>query len=80
MSEKWSFVASIFSNLKKGTKVRPFNILNDNTNSLGYRTSFNYKDHLFSLPFEVSLESELMYEQYTKSLFQNLYLSKPGQG
>jgi len=80
LSEKWSFDASIFSNLKKGNEARPFNILNGNTTSLGFRTSLNYKDRLFFLPFEISLGTELMYEQYTESLFRNLYLSHPGQG
>ena len=82
LSEKWSLDASIFSNLKNGVEATPTpqNIIDDKNTSIGFRTSLNYKDHLFSLPFELSLGSEVMYEKYTQSLFQNLYKTQPGQG
>ena len=80
LSQKWSFTASIFSNLKTGEEARPFDIIEEDNASIGVRATINYKDHLFSLPFEVSLGTEVLLDNYTFSLFENLYLSQPGQG
>jgi iron complex outermembrane receptor protein len=79
-SDKWSFNSSVFSNFKKAYESRPFDILDEKTNSLGLRSSLNYKTKLFSLPFEASVGTELLAEHYAFSLFENLYLSQPGQG
>lgn len=79
-SKKWSLKSSLFSNFKNGYETRPFDILEDKTNSLGLRLHLNYKDRLLSLPFELSFGTELAAEKYKYSLFKNLYLSQPGQG
>lgn len=79
-SDKWSLKSSVFSNSKKAYEPRPFDILDEKTNSFGFRSSLNYKSKLFSLPFESSIGSELLAENYEFSLTQNLYLSHPGQG
>jgi len=79
-SKKWSLKSSLFSNFKDGYETRPFDILEDKTNLLGLRLHLNYKDFLFSLPFEMSFGTELAAEKYQYSLFKNLYLSQPGQG
>ncbi|EIA10030.1 TonB-dependent receptor family protein [Flavobacterium frigoris] len=79
-SDKWSFKSSVFSNFKKAYEPRPFNILDEKTNGLGFRSSLNYKARLFSLPFEASVGTEILAEQYRFSLFENLYVSQPGQG
>ena len=79
-SENWSLKSSLFSNFKDGYETRPFDILEDKTNSLGLRLNLNYKDFLLSLPFELSFGTELATEKYQYSLFKNLYLSQPGQG
>jgi iron complex outermembrane receptor protein len=79
-SKKWSLKSSLFSNFKEGYETRPFDILADKTNSLGLRWNLNFKDRLFSLPFELSFGTELTLEKYQYSLFKNLYLSQPGQG
>ena len=79
-SKKWSLKSSLFSNFKDGYETRPFDILEDKTNSLGLRLHLNYKDSLLSLPFELSFGTELAAENYQYSLFKNLYLSQPGQG
>jgi len=80
LSEQWSFKTSVFSNTKDAYEPRPFDILSDKTNSVGLRTSLNYKSRLFSMPFEASVGTELLAEQYAFSLFENLYLAHPGQG
>lgn len=79
-SKKWSLKSSLFSNFKDGYETRPFDILEDKTNSLGLRMHLNYKDRLLSLPFELSFGTELATEKYHYALFKNLYLSQPGQG
>lgn len=79
-SEKWSAKTSVFSNFKKGNEDRPFDILKDQTNALGFRANLNYKNTLFYLPFEVSLGTEFLAEKYDFSLFRNNYQSQPGQG
>jgi iron complex outermembrane receptor protein len=79
-SDKWSFKSSVFSNFKKGYEPRPFNILDEKINGAGLRSSLNYKTKLLSLPFEASIGTELLRERYSFSLFDNLYLSQPGQG
>ena len=79
-SKNWSLKSSLFSNFKDGQEARPFDILEDKTNSLGLRLHFNYKNQLLSLPFELSFGTELAAENYQYSLFKNLYLSQSGQG
>lgn len=79
-SEKWSLKSSIFSNFKDAYETRPFDILDEKTSLLGLRWNLNYKDQLFSLPFELSFGTELATEKHQYSLFKNLYLSQPGQG
>ena len=79
-SEKWSMQTSVFSNFKDAYEPRPFDILKDKTGSVGFRSNVNYKDQVFSLPFELSFGSELLTENYKYSLFKNGYQSQPGQG
>ena len=80
LSKKWSIQTSVFSNFKDAYEPRPFDILDENISSAGFRSNVNYKDQLFSLPFELSFGTELLTEKYEYSLFENLYQSKPGQG
>jgi iron complex outermembrane receptor protein len=47
-----------FSNFKN-LQPRPFDILDDKTNSIGFRSTLNYKDTLWSVPFETSLGTEM---------------------
>ena len=79
-SEKWSLKSNVFSNVKDAYETRPFDILDDNTSSLGLRLNVNYKDRLLSLPFELSFGTEMAAEKYHYSLYKNLYLTQPGQG
>ena len=79
-SERWSLQTSIFSNFKKAYEPRPFDILEDKTSSVGFRSNVNYKNRFLSLPFELSFGTELLTEKYQYSLFKNLYQSKPGNG
>jgi iron complex outermembrane receptor protein len=49
----------VFSNFKNAYEPRPFDILDDKTNSIGFRSTLNYKDTLWSVPFETSLGTEM---------------------
>jgi iron complex outermembrane receptor protein len=79
-SEKLSMNTSLFSTYKKAYEARPFDILEDKTNSIGFRAKANYSDFLFSLPNTISIGTEFMAENYNFSLFRNLYQSNSGQG
>lgn len=79
-SKSWSADVNLFSNLKNAYEPRPFDILEEKTNMLGFRAKVNYETSLFSLPNTISVGTELMTENYDFSLFRNLYLSYPGQG
>lgn len=79
-STKWSAKTSIFSNSKKGNEDRPFDILTDKSEAIGFRTNINYKNHFLNRPFEMSTGVEFLNEKYDYTLFQNLYQTQPGQG
>lgn len=79
-SEKWSLSSSVFFNLKEAYEPRPFNILDEYTSGIGFRGKLNFTDQFLSFPFEVSLGTEMLLEDYTFSLIENLYQSQPGQG
>ena len=79
-SDKWSLQSSVFSNFIDAYEARPFDILDDKSTSLGLRININYKDDLFSLPFELSFGTEMATEHYEYELYKNLYASNSGQG
>ncbi|MFE3868335.1 TonB-dependent receptor family protein [Flavobacterium sp. LS2P90] len=79
-SQKWFIQTSVFSNFKDAYEPRPFDILDENISSVGFRSNVNYKDQLFSRPFELSFGNELLTEKFQYSLFKNGYQSQPGQG
>ena len=79
-TNKWFLQTSVFGSFKNAYEPRPFDILQDNTNTVGLRAHANFKDQLFSVPMELSFGTELLKEQYNNTLYRNLYQSKPGQG
>ncbi|WP_339610975.1 TonB-dependent receptor, partial [uncultured Planktosalinus sp.] len=80
LSEKWNIQSSLFLNSKDAYEPRPFDILDDTSSGLGFRVKINYKNQLFSFPFEASLGSEYLNEKYSFSLLENLYQSVTGEG
>tara|TARA_R110002072_G_scaffold175538_3_gene331381 strand:+ start:11281 stop:13377 length:2097 start_codon:yes stop_codon:yes gene_type:complete len=79
-SEKWNFSSSVFYNLKDAYEPRPFDILEEYTAGIGFRGRLNYKNQFLNFPYEVSLGTEVLFEDYTFSLIENLYQTQPGQG
>ena len=79
-NQNLEFKSSVFYNLRDAYEPRPFNILDEYKSGIGFRAKMNYESQVLSLPFEMSLGSEVIFEDYTFSLFENLYQSQPGQG
>ncbi|WP_140485998.1 TonB-dependent receptor family protein [Flavobacterium sp. GSA192] len=79
-SENWSMDNSFFTTLKNAYEARPFDILEDKTKSVGFRSKVNYSSSLFTLPNVISLGTEFITENYNFSLFRNLYQSNSGKG
>jgi iron complex outermembrane receptor protein len=74
----WS--TSIFGNYKDAFEPRPFDILDDINSALGLRSLLNYNTKLFNADTQFTVGTELMTEDYTFSLFRNLYQQQPGVG
>lgn len=72
-TENFKNQTSIFYNSRDGYEPRPFNILDENRNSIGARTKFNYKTSVFNSPSEISFGAETMFEFYETGTFENLY-------
>ncbi|GGD16251.1 hypothetical protein GCM10011343_03960 [Flavobacterium orientale] len=79
-SKKWTWNTSVFSTLKDAFEPRPFDILKDKNTNFGIRSKLNFTTQLLQFPTKFSLGSEFMIENYSFSLFENLYQSQPGQG
>ena len=80
LGSKWLFKSSVFTNYKKAFEPRPFDILDDESASVGLRSTINYKSAILSVPFELSVGTEMAFDSYRFSLFRNLYVSQPNQG
>lgn len=79
-SEKWSVETSVFSTIIDAYEPRPFDILDDETTNFGLRLQVNYNEKIFSIPSKFCVGTEVLFEDYTYSLYENLYQSQPGQG
>lgn len=80
LSNNLKFTSSVFLNNKDAYEPRPFDILDEYSSSMGFRGKLNYRDQFLSIPVEISLGTELLFEDYNFSLTENLYQSQPGQG
>lgn len=73
INEKWSNLSSVFYNSRNGYEPRPFDILDEDRNSAGLRTKFNYANQIFQKPAELSFGAETIFEWYKTGTFENLY-------
>ena len=80
LGSHWTLKSSVFTNYKKAFEPRPFDILDDQSASVGMRSALNYKRTMLAIPFEISVGTEMAFDTYQFSLFRNLYLSQPNQG
>ncbi|WP_300436712.1 TonB-dependent receptor [Christiangramia sp.] len=72
-------LTSVFYNSRDGYEPRPFNILDENRQSIGARTKFNYQTAIFDKTSEISFGAEGMLEFYETGTFQNLYEQEEGR-
>ncbi|WP_281337144.1 TonB-dependent receptor family protein [Flavobacterium eburneipallidum] len=79
-SKNWTLNTSIAYSTKDGYEARPFDILEDQSNTLTLRSKVNHNTNLFSIPTTFSIGTESLIENYDFSLYRNLYQSQLGQG
>jgi len=72
-SDNFKNQTSVFYNVRDGYEPRPFNILDEDRNSVGARTKFNYNTQVFNKVSEISFGAETMFEFYETGTFENLY-------
>ena len=72
-SENLTNLTSVFYNSRDGYEPRPFDILDEDRNSFGARTKFNYQTSVFNKSSEFSFGAETMMEFYETGTFENLY-------
>ena len=80
LGKKWTLNTTVFANYKKAFEPRPFDILEDQSSSMGLRSTVNFKSAFLAVPFEMSIGTEIAFDTYSFSLFRNLYLAQPNQG
>lgn len=76
INDHFNFKSSIFSNTKDAYEPRPFDILDENVFNYGNRTTLNYRNKIFKM----SIGTEILFENYNYTIFENLYQSNEGQG
>lgn len=79
-STRFQNSTSIFLHYRDGYEPRPFDILDEDQLGLGARTVFNFKYPLLGKSSELVFGAEYLLEDYTVSLYENLYLDFPGNG
>ena len=79
-TEKWSVDTSVFSTIIDAYEPRPFDILDDETLNFGLRLQVNYNEKIFFIPSKFCIGTEMLFEEYSYSLYENLYQSQPGEG
>ncbi|MDR5591047.1 TonB-dependent receptor [Christiangramia sp. SM2212] len=72
-SEKLINTTSVFYNSRDGYEPRPFDILDEDRQSIGARTRFNLKTEIFKKESEFSFGTETMFEFYETGTFENRY-------
>lgn len=80
-NEKSQQISSIFGSILDAYEARPFNILEQNTRSLGLRTRFINEATLFKKSLQWTLGLELFNDINSMKTFENLYREfPPGTG
>lgn len=80
LATKWNNQSSIFINFKDAFEPRPFDILDENTVGLGFRTNFEWDAKIFNNDAKLNVGMELMQEWHATSNYENVYQSFPNQG
>jgi iron complex outermembrane receptor protein len=64
---------SLFTNFKTSYEPRPFDILDENTQAIGFRTNFSWQLELWSKNATIDVGTEAKYEWYSTANYENLY-------
>ena len=54
--------------------------MDDETLNFGFRFQVNYNEKIFFIPSKFCIGTEMLFEEYSYSLYENLYQSQPGEG
>ncbi len=68
---------SVFTSFRNNDEPRPFNILDENTKTVGIRTRVLSNSKLFQKELNWTLGGELFFDTYNGKTFQNLYEDFP---
>ncbi|WP_418262593.1 TonB-dependent receptor [Flavobacterium faecale] len=79
-SNHWTTTLSLFGTVQEAFEARPFDILEDDLKSIGFRANTKYQTSVWDKPIVFCIGTEYLTEGYDYSLFKNLYASNPGQG
>lgn len=80
ISEKLNWQTSLFTNYRDGYEPRPFNILDEKSKAFGIRSVLRSKFEVFHISAKASAGIEYYDENYSFSLFENLYEENSGNG
>ncbi|WP_108801782.1 TonB-dependent receptor [Aquimarina sp. Aq107] len=73
----FSQYTSLFTSLRKNYEPRPFNILEEKSNSVGIRSRLVHNSRLFDKKWDWTAGGELFFDFYTGKTFDNLYQDFP---
>lgn len=79
MYSNFKLNAAAYFAIKDAFEPRPFDILEQNTETFGGRTQFLGHD-LFKLPFQYVIGGEIFQDNYDGKTYENLYQSNNGNG
>ncbi len=71
---------AVFYNGRNGYEPRPFDILDEDRQSIGIRSKFNFQTEFLNRNTEISFGTEAMSEWYETGTFQNLYEENEARG
>jgi len=69
-NDKWEFKGSVFGSLLENYEPRPFNILQEDQSSVGFRTTLNYDTKIAGKSLQTYVGSEVFLEQYDWQTYQ----------
>lgn len=79
-SDRLQNTTVLFGQYRDGYEPRPFDILDEEQLGLGARTKFDFQYPLFGKSSKLTFGGEYLLEDYSVSLFENLYRDFPGNG
>ncbi|WP_432670771.1 TonB-dependent receptor [Flavobacterium sp. SM2513] len=78
--ENFTNSTSVFVSFRDAYEPRPFDILKENTTSIGARTLFNLTTDILKVPSDASFGAGYYKEYYSTATYENLYEEVPNQG